>query len=77
MKPFITRDLYLASALKLNGFKLIDIKKDEKGHGVFSFEDRTNRPDFVKNYFSGELTGSLKAFVSAWGDLRNLVNQTD
>jgi hypothetical protein len=77
MKQFVTSDLYLASTLKLYGFKLVDIKKDQRGHGVFSFEDRIDRPELVKKYFGGELTGSLKAFVSAWGDLRNLVNQMD
>jgi hypothetical protein len=77
MQTFQTTDLYLASALKINGFRLIDLKKDEKGWGVFFFEERKDRPQIVKRYFSGELIGSLKAFSNAWADLKSLVNQIE
>ncbi len=77
MKPFETYDLYLASALKINGLKLIDLKKDERGRGLFIFEDRDDRPQLVKNYFSGELIGSLKGFSNAWSDLKSLVNEIE
>lgn len=30
----------------------------------------------MKNYFSGELTGSLKAFTNAFADLKNLLYET-
>lgn len=76
-KTFKTTDLYLASALKICGFKLIDLKRDEKGKGTFIFEDRLDKPQLVRNYFSGELTGSLKAFSNAWADLKSLVNEID
>jgi hypothetical protein len=76
MKPFETHDLYLASALKITGFKLIDLKKDERGRGLFIFEDRLDRCRIVRDYFSGELTGSLKAFSNAWSDLKGLVSET-
>ncbi len=75
MKPFETHDLYLSSALKINGFRLIDLKKDNRGQGTFVFEDRVDRPQFVKDYFSGELTRSLKAFSNAWADLKSLINE--
>ena len=77
MKPFETHDLYLSSALKINGFRLIDLKRDDRGRGIFVFEDRTDRPQLVKGYFSGELTGSLKAFSNAWADLKSLVNEME
>ena len=77
MKPFETHDLYLASALKINGLRLIDLKKDKEGRGLFIFEDRDDRFQLVKNYFSGELIGSLKAFSNAWADLKSLVNQIE
>jgi hypothetical protein len=76
-KTFETHDLYLASALKINGFRLIDLKKDAKGKGLFFFEDRPDRPQWVKDYYSGELTGSLKAFSNAWADLKSLVNEIE
>jgi hypothetical protein len=77
MKTFQTSDLYLASALKLHGFKLLDLRSDGRGKGIFVFTDREDRPQFVKNYFGGELTGSLKGFSNAWSDLKSLVNQVE
>ncbi len=77
MNPYQTHDLYLASALKINGLRLIDLKRDEKGRGIFVFEDRNNRPQIVRDYFSGELRGSLKAFSNAWADLKSLVNEIE
>jgi len=77
MQTFQTTDLYLASALKINGFRLIDLERDEKGRGVFFFEERNDRPQIVKRYFSGELIGSLKAFSNAWADLKSLVNEIE
>jgi hypothetical protein len=77
MKPFETHDLYLASALKVSGFKLIDLRKDERGRGLFIFEDRDDRSRLVRDYFSGELQGSLKGFSNAWADLKSLVNEME
>jgi hypothetical protein len=77
MRTFQTHDLYLSSALKINGFRFIDLRRDEKGRGIFVFEDQNNRPQIVREYFSGELTGSLKAFSNAWADLKSLVNEID
>ncbi len=77
MSPFETHDIYLSSALKINGFRLIDLRKDDRSRGIFVFEDRSDRPQLVKNYFSGELTGSLKAFSNAWSDLKSLVNEIE
>lgn len=76
-KTFQTSDLYLASALKINGFRLVDLKRDERDKGIFFFEDRDDRPILVRGYFSGELTGSLKAFSNAWADLKSFVNQIE
>jgi 5S rRNA maturation endonuclease (ribonuclease M5) len=75
MKTFQTHDLYLSSALKICGFRLLDLKKDEKGRGIFVFQDRDDRPQIVRSYFSGDLTGSLKAFSNAWADLKSLINE--
>jgi len=76
-KIFETSDLYLTSALKIHGFKLVDIRKSINGRGIFVFEDRPDRPTFVKNYFNGELQGSLKNFANAWSDLKTSLNELD
>jgi hypothetical protein len=70
---FQTSDLYLAAALKLSGFKLLDLEKSENGRGTFIFQDRPDRTRWVRSYFSGDLQGSLKLFSSAWADLKALV----
>jgi hypothetical protein len=77
MKTFETHDLYLSSALKINGFHLIDLKKDQKGKGLFVWEDRPDRSKYVRDYFSGELHGSLKNYVDAWSALKALITETD
>ena len=73
MKTFDTHDLYLATALKLQGFKLITFTTNGKGRGSFVFEDREDRPRYVQEYFSGELNGSLKSYASTWKDLKSLL----
>lgn len=77
MKTFETHDLYLATALKIHAFKLLDLKKTLNGRGLFIFEDRADRPQIVRAYFSGELTGSLKAFSNSWSDLKSLINEME
>ncbi len=73
MKLFETSDLYLSAALKIHGFRLVDLRKNGNSRGIFIFEDQENRERYVKDYFSGELTGSLKAFSNAWSDLKSMV----
>lgn len=77
MKTFETHDLYLAAALKIHSFKIVDIKKNGSGRGIFIFEDQPDRTNFVRGYFSGELTGSLKGFSNAWSDLKALVSEME
>jgi len=77
MKTFETHDLYLSAALKLHGFRLIDLKKDQKGKGLFVWEDKPDRSKYVRDYFAGELQGSLKGFADAWSALRALLTEVD
>lgn len=74
---FETHDLYLAAALKIHGFKILDLKKNGNGRGTFVFEDQPKRAEYVKNYFAGELKGSLKAFSNAWSDLKALIMEME
>ena len=76
-KIFETHDLYLAAALKIHNFKIIDLKRNGNGRGIFIFEDQPARPQFVKDYFSGELKGSLKQFSNAWADLKSLIMEME
>lgn len=72
-KVYTTSDIYLATALKLHKFKLVDFENLGAGKGSFIFEDRVDRPEYVKKYFSGELQGSLKEFSSEWRNLKRLI----
>lgn len=76
-KTFTTSDLYLASALKLSGFKLVSLTKLPSGRGLFHFQDRADRVRLVTEYFAGELTGSLKGFSNCWADLKSLINEIE
>ena len=76
-KTFETHDLYLAAALKIHGYKIINLRRNGNGRGIFIFEDRPDRSQFVKGYFSGELTGSLKGFSNAWSDLKGLISEME
>jgi len=73
LSTFRTNDLYLAAALKLSGFKLVDLERQGDGRGTFVFQDRPDRTQWVRNYYSGDLQGSLKLFSSIWADLKALV----
>lgn len=75
MNSYKTGDLYVASMLRLHGLKLIGITK-ENDKGIFIFQDKPDRPALVRDYFSGQLAGSLKHFASLWSDLKNLAAQT-
>jgi hypothetical protein len=76
-QTFSTSDIYLASALKISGFKMLDLKMNGNRRGTFIFEDKPERPQYVRDYFSGELTGSLKDFSNAWSDLKSLVSEME
>ena len=76
-ETFQTHDLYLAGALEIHNFRLIDLKRNSNGRGIFVFEDYPNRTEYVKQYFSGELTGSLKGFSNAWADLKGLISEME
>jgi hypothetical protein len=76
MNFFQTADLYLAAALKTSGFELINVQLRERKRGTFIFVDRPERPQVVRDYFAGRLTGSLKDFSNNWADLKSLINET-
>ncbi len=69
---FETTDLYLASAMKLKGIPLVQVKKSGS-RGIFVFRDFDGRPEFVRKYFNGELEGSLGGFANAWSDLKAMI----
>jgi hypothetical protein len=73
LETFRTNDLYLVAALKLSGFRLVDLEGQGDGRGTFIFQDRPDRTQWVRNYYSGGLQGSLKLFSSVWADLKALV----
>lgn len=77
MNTFETHDLYLSAALKLSGFRLVDLRKDSKGKGLFVWEDKPDRSKYVREYFSGELQGSLKGFANEWSALKALLTESD
>jgi len=51
---------------------VIDLERTDDGRGTFIFEDRPDKTQWVRNYYSGNLQGSLKLFSSVWADLKAL-----
>ena len=82
MKTFETHDLYLSSALKINGFRLINLRRDERGRGIFVFEDYSQGDWFLevrqggykrsvpRTTDIGREIGRLKDETSQFEDLR-------
>ena len=71
---FETSDIYLASALRTKGLKLLDIRTDnESDRGIFMFEDTPNREKLVRDYRMGNLEGNLKSYSKNWVDLKMMV----
>ena len=44
---FSTTDLSLAAYLKVKGFRLLKVDRNDNGKGLFVFEDRSNREELI------------------------------
>ena len=72
-KTYRTSDLYLAAALRTEELQLVDIEVDERGQGVFVFDDAPKRHKLVTDFFSGRLIQNTRKYVDNWLSLKKLV----
>lgn len=75
LKTYKTTNLFLAASLKLHGFKLIDFEQANPGKIIFVFEDRPERQDIVRRFFSNELQGPLRGYGEEWKNLRTMITE--
>ena len=75
-KTYRTSDIYLSAALQVEDLELLGIEVDEKGQGVFVFQDVPERPRLVRDFFNGRLVQSSRKYVDSWLALKKLVVAT-
>lgn len=69
-----TSDLYIAVALRVNGFNLSDITFDKDKKGVFHFEtsSSTLEPrDVIDDYWNNRLLVDARTFVAAIDEIKS------
>ena len=71
MSSYETTDLYLATFLKVRGFRLLDAKRDGR-RVTFVFEDRQDRNEILRSFYN-EGTVSANAFKNALQDLKSVI----
>ncbi len=68
---FQTSDLYLASTLLSEGFKLKSTRADPRGHRkVFVFDDSSALREVAARFFGNSLSVNLRSYLNAWRELR-------
>lgn len=72
---FSTRDINIATVLKLSGIRLIKVL-ESNGRGIFVFETSEQVEDLINQYINGELRIDPKAFVENWKALKSLAYST-
>lgn len=71
---FILSDFYLAAFLRANGFRLLNIDKNDPRRAVFVFEDKEGRQSLVEDFLFGRAQVEPKSFVSAIKELKQLLH---
>lgn len=72
---FPTRDIYLATVLKVSGIPLIRTI-DSNGKGIFVFQASQEIQKLISGYFNNQLRIDPKAFVETWRALKSLAFST-
>lgn len=65
-----TRDIYLATVLKLSGVSIIRIE-NQFGRGIFVFKASPRIEELVSSYFNDELTMNPKAVMDTLKSLKS------
>lgn len=79
VNDFPTKDIYLATALKVNGEKLIrvDMVKGERSNrAIFVFDNTSKLKSTVTSYMNRELKHECQELFETWKQLKSLVFST-
>ncbi len=68
-----TSDLYIAAWLLSKGLQLKGIDRSNKQRNDFIFQDRSDRPELVRQFTCGSATGNVADFVYYLGRAKRLL----
>ena len=71
-KEFHTKDIYLATALKQSGARIIRVE-NRTGKGVFVFDDSAKLKELALRFFNGEMRVDPQGLFEAWKSLKSMV----
>ena len=72
-----TSDLYIAAWLLSKGLELRGINRSNKQRNDFIFQDRSDRPELVRQFTCGSATGNVGDFVYSMRKCKRLLYSTE
>jgi len=72
MCGYSTSDFWVASFLKVKGFRILNVRR-EAGRSVFIFEDRPDREGLLRDFYNNASVG-VNDIKSAAQDIRALIH---
>lgn len=70
-RQYPTRDIYLASVIKLSGIPILRVDKNG-GRGIFVFQASDMINEIIRKYFNNELQFDPKTLFETWKSLKSL-----
>ena len=72
-----TSDLYISAWLLSKGLELRGIDRSNKQRNDFIFQDRSDRPELVRQFTCGSATGNVADFVYSMRKCKRLLYSTE
>lgn len=69
---YSTRDIYLASVIKLSGIPIIRLERSG-GRGIFIFPASEGINEIIRKYFNNEMRVDPKGLFETWKTLKSMV----
>lgn len=71
-----TSDLRLGAYLRLQGMKIVCLKK-AGGRVIFEFEERPDRKDLITQFYNREAAVEPLAYMASIGEMRDMVTMAE
>lgn len=72
---FVTKDLYLATILKLSGIPILRVEGNGR-HGIFVFKFCSEIEQIIRDYFNDTLRVSPRGLFENWKALKSMAFTT-
>jgi hypothetical protein len=72
---FKTRDIYLATALRQSGAKIVRVE-NHTGKGIFVFKSSPTIEKLTTDFFNGDLRVDPQGLFEAWKSLKSMAYST-